>query len=50
MVNHKNFKTVDYSIENLEFVTSEKNSIGYPKHRRVDRQITYQVHKLLKYA
>ena len=50
VVNHKNFKTVDYSIENLEFVTSEKNSIGYPKHRRVDRQITYQVHKLLKYA
>ena len=50
VVNHKNFKTVDYSIENLELVTSKKNSIGYPKHRRISRQITYQVHKLMKYA
>jgi len=50
VVNHKNYKTVDYRIENLEFVTSTKNSIGYPSYRRVPRQITYQIHKLAKYS
>ena len=50
VINHKNFKTVDYRIENLEFVTSTQNSIGYPAHRRVSRQIMYQIHKLAKYA
>ena len=47
---HKNDCKFDYRIENLELVTSKKNSIGYPEHRRVSRQITYQVHKLMKYA
>jgi|TARA_E500000318_G_scaffold88243_2_gene85435 hypothetical protein len=50
VINHKNFKTVDYRIENLEFVTSTENSIGYPAHRRISRQIMYAIHKLAKYA
>ena len=50
VVNHKNFKTVDYRIENLELVTHKKNSIGYPIYRRISRQTTYQIHKEAKYA
>jgi len=50
VINHKNFKTVDYRIENLEFVTSTENSIGYPAHRKISRQVMYEIHKLAKYA
>ena len=50
VVNHKNFKTVDYRIDNLELVDYKTNAIGYPEHRRISRDITYQIHKLAKYA
>ena len=50
VVNHKNFKPVDYRIENLELVTHKKNSIGYPKDRRISRQTIYEIHKEAKYA
>ena len=50
VINHKNYKTVDYRIDNLEFVDYKTNSIGYPEHRRVSRDVMYQIHKLAKYA